>query len=291
MRVTFDTNTLADVVSPTTSQRPTGAADGATVRAAIESGVVQGFFCEALIILEGIKHADRSTVFGSPEANTHYQHGVAPDGNGVTVINICVAQPARRPLDQRQADRFLAAFGLGMKLLAATRIGMTRVDDPDGSHYVAEPDKGQPGRPSLGSELEKAAQMAKRASTRARDERLVFDRSSRLVVPGPKKIDKCFLIFGKTCYIAILLFDIDALNRVSSSSSTVLTAFSRSRARSFAAHGGGKKKLEPSVARACSRPRRGRLAKRRAARESRAPLRQAQERPATDQRKVAKNGA
>jgi hypothetical protein len=146
MRVTFDTNTLADVVSPATSQRPTGAADGATVRAAIQAGAVRGFFCEALIILEGIKNADRSAVFGSTEANTHYQHGVAPDGNGVTMINIRVEQPDRRPLDQRQADRFLAAFGLGMKLLGATRIGMVRVDDPDGSRYVAEPDEVQLGR-------------------------------------------------------------------------------------------------------------------------------------------------
>ncbi len=146
MRVTFDTNTLADVVSPATSQRPTGAADGAIVRAAIQAGAVRGFFCEALVILEGIKNADRRAVFGSTEANTHYQHGVAPDGNGVTTINIRVEQPARRPLDQRQADRFLAAFGLGMKLLAATRVGMTRVDDPDGSRYVAEPDEGQLGR-------------------------------------------------------------------------------------------------------------------------------------------------
>jgi hypothetical protein len=146
LTVTFDTNTLADVVSPATSQRPTGAADGTTVQSAIEAGAVHGFFCEALIILEGIKKADRSAVFGSTTPDTHYQHGVAPDGNGVTMINIYVEQPDRRALDQRQADRFLAAFGLGMKLLGATRIGMPRVDDPDGGRYVAEPDEVQLGR-------------------------------------------------------------------------------------------------------------------------------------------------
>jgi hypothetical protein len=146
MRITFDTNTWADVVSPSTSQRPTGAADGATVRAAIQAGALQGFFCEALIILEGIKNADRSDVFGSTTLNTQYQHDIAPDGNGVTFINIRPDQPARRPLDQRQADRFFAAFGLGMKLLGATRIGMARVDDPDSCRYVAEPDEAQLGR-------------------------------------------------------------------------------------------------------------------------------------------------
>ena len=53
MRVTFDTNTLVDVVSPTTSQRPSGAADGATVRAAIEAGAVQGFFARPWSSLKG----------------------------------------------------------------------------------------------------------------------------------------------------------------------------------------------------------------------------------------------
>jgi hypothetical protein len=146
MQVTFDTNTLADVVSPATSQRPTGAVDGVAVRTAIQAGTVQGFFCETLITLEGIKNADRSAVFGSTTVNTNYQHGVAPDGNGVTHINMRPEQPARQPLDQRQADRCLAAFGLGMKLLGAPRVGMVRVDDPDGSRYVAEHDEVQLGQ-------------------------------------------------------------------------------------------------------------------------------------------------
>jgi hypothetical protein len=55
-------------------------------------------------------------------------------------------QTSRQPLDQRQADRFLAAFQLGMKLLGAPRVGMVRVDDPDGSRYVAEPGEDQIGR-------------------------------------------------------------------------------------------------------------------------------------------------
>jgi hypothetical protein len=146
MQVTFDTNTLADVVSPETSQRRTGPADGATVRVAIQTGAIQGFFCETLITLEGIKNADRSAVFGSTAINTNYEHGVAPDRNGVTHITMLADQPARQPLDHRQANRCVAAFGLGMKLLGAPRIGMVRVDDPDDSRYVAEPDESQLGR-------------------------------------------------------------------------------------------------------------------------------------------------
>ena len=82
IRVTFDTNPLADVVAPVTSQRLNGAADGAKVRSTIRAGTIQGFFCETMITLEGIKNVDRTIVFGSTTTNTHFQHGVAPDGNG-----------------------------------------------------------------------------------------------------------------------------------------------------------------------------------------------------------------
>jgi hypothetical protein len=55
-------------------------------------------------------------------------------------------QTNRQPLDQRQADRFLAAFQLGMKLLGAPHVGMVRVDDPDASRYVIEADEDQIGQ-------------------------------------------------------------------------------------------------------------------------------------------------
>src|SRR5271155_643227 len=105
MRVTFDTNALSDVITPETSQRSAlGVAGGKKVRAEVEAGHVQGFLCETLVTLEGIKNADRSTVFGSTAVDTAYQHGTAPDGNGVTYINMRAEQTARKPLDQRQAD-------------------------------------------------------------------------------------------------------------------------------------------------------------------------------------------
>jgi hypothetical protein len=142
VRVTFDTNALSDVIAPETSQRGAlGTASGKKVRAAIEADHVQGFFCETLITLEGVKNADRSAVFASTTVDTTNRHRTAPDGNGVTYMNMRVEQPARKPLDQRQADRFQAAFALGMKLLlGAPIVGMHH--DPEGMRYlVAEPDE------------------------------------------------------------------------------------------------------------------------------------------------------
>lgn len=146
MRVTFDTNTLADVVSPSTSQRADGEANGTKVRSALQAGVLQGYFCETVITLEGIKNADRSPVFGSTAINTTFRRGVAQDGNEIHYIDMQAEQSARRPLDQRQADRFLSAFALDMKLLGAPRTAMVRVDDPDNTRYVAEPDEEKLGQ-------------------------------------------------------------------------------------------------------------------------------------------------
>lgn len=150
MHVTFDTNTLADVVSPLTSQRPDGQANGIKVRSALQAGSLQGYFCETMITLEGIKNADRSPVFGSTTTNTTFRRGVAQDGNDIHYIDMRVEQSARQPLDQRQADRFGSAFALGMKLLGAPRTAMVRVDDPDNTRYVAEPDEEK-----LGQKLER----------------------------------------------------------------------------------------------------------------------------------------
>lgn len=143
MQVTFDTNVLADIVSPETSQRANGEMNGRIVRAAIQSGKIQGVFCEALITLEGIANKDRSAVFGSTAINTTIRPVTALDESRTTYIDLLVEQPARQALDQKQADRFLGAFELGMKLLGVPRIGKVSVDDPDGTRYLAESDTGK----------------------------------------------------------------------------------------------------------------------------------------------------
>jgi hypothetical protein len=63
LTVTFDTNTLAAVVSPEDAQLGNGPF-GATVRAAMQAGRVRGFFSETLVTVEGIKNTERSDVLG-----------------------------------------------------------------------------------------------------------------------------------------------------------------------------------------------------------------------------------
>ena len=118
LTVTFDTNTLASVISPETAQRETGTS-GAVVRAAIQAGDIQGFFSETLITLEGIENKDRPEILGKTRVVTETS---SPSKN---TINITVGvRHFRKPLHPRFSERVQGALALGMQpLRAAARIG------------------------------------------------------------------------------------------------------------------------------------------------------------------------
>jgi hypothetical protein len=113
LTVTFDTNTLASVVSPETAQRGTGAS-GAAVRSAIQAGRIQGFFSETLITLEGINGKDRADVLIQTRVVVESS---SPSQN---MLSFSVgSKHVRHPLDCRSFARIEAAVALGMCALMA----------------------------------------------------------------------------------------------------------------------------------------------------------------------------
>jgi hypothetical protein len=135
MRVTFDTNALNDVISPETSQRgANGTANGTKVRAAIEAGRVQGFFCETLVTLEGIRRRDRSDVLGS----TRLHSEITSTDRNTIAINISVLQD-RKPLDPEFTNKIQAAKALGLRALRSpARMGWIRINDEDGTFFAPD---------------------------------------------------------------------------------------------------------------------------------------------------------
>lgn len=135
MRVTFDTNALNDLISPETSQRGARRTDSGTkVRAAIEAGRVQGFFCETLVTLEGIENKDRSDVLGS----TRLQSQTTSTAPNTFTLNIGVLQD-RKPLHPEFTDMVQAAKKLGLRALRApARMGWIRIKDEDGTFFVPD---------------------------------------------------------------------------------------------------------------------------------------------------------
>lgn len=135
MKVTFDTNTFDKAVRPNRYPNDLDNAHFVRVHEAIRRGQIEGFICETMITLEGIKVDDRATVFGTSVLSSQ----IMPEKSGSPIrVNLKMEQPLRQPLHPKQAERITAALDLGLKLLGAPRVGMSRVVIPDSNPYAVE---------------------------------------------------------------------------------------------------------------------------------------------------------
>ena len=110
------------------------------VHDALARGAIKGFFCDTLVIIEGLQRNDRAAVLASTSLRTEIlPQTVDPDGIPAIPINLKVEQ--RRPsLHPEMAARVSAALGLGLRVLEFPRVGRLRIEDRDGTIYVSEPD-------------------------------------------------------------------------------------------------------------------------------------------------------
>jgi hypothetical protein len=124
LTITFDTNTLASVVSPETAQRDTGVS-GAAVRTAIKASQLLGFFSETLVTLEGVQKRDRVDVLGKTRVLS------GSSSNAKNQITLTVGfQHSRNEIDTRFSERVRSAVALGMRgLRAPARFGSFHAKD------------------------------------------------------------------------------------------------------------------------------------------------------------------
>jgi hypothetical protein len=135
LRVTFDTNTFDKVVRPAVYPKDPNNADFVAVHEALKRGDVLGFICETIITAEGIGRDQRASVFGSTELRRRTEE-VSGDTFEITLTS---EQSVRQPVHPKQAERFVAAFDLGFRLLMeGPRIGKLSVA---GDFYVSETDE------------------------------------------------------------------------------------------------------------------------------------------------------
>jgi hypothetical protein len=179
LTVTFDTNTLASVVSPSTAQRATGAS-GATIRAAIQAGLIQGFFCETLVTIEGISSKDRKDILGK----TRLISGASPRGRNGVSLTVGFRHAVRKPLDARFRARLSGALGLGMyALMAPARMGWRHVES-----NICPLFKPTGGDPELWSCMDKVNDMATRIACRGVGSAVAIElgKRSSQAAPNPK---------------------------------------------------------------------------------------------------------
>lgn len=135
LRVTFDTNAFDKVVRPSVYARDPNYADFTAVHDALKRGDLLGFISETIITYEGIGKDDRAPVFGTTDLRSRTEQ-LSDDTFQITLTP---EQTARKPVHAKQAERFVAAFDLGIQLLGAPRTGMPRVE---GNFYVPETQEG-----------------------------------------------------------------------------------------------------------------------------------------------------
>jgi hypothetical protein len=131
MRVTFDSNVYDKAVRLATYSKDPAFREMIVIHQALKERRIQGFICDTTMTLEGIGTDDRATVFGG----THARSSVAQTAEDTFTITSTTEQPDRRPVHPKQAERLIEAFRLGIRLLGAPRIGMSRAEE---QFYVIE---------------------------------------------------------------------------------------------------------------------------------------------------------
>jgi hypothetical protein len=131
LTVTFDTNAFDKAVRPAVYASDPAHEDFLVVHEALKQGRIQGFLADTVITLEGITNDQRAKVFG----NTATRSSLAQASDDTFTLTITPVQADRLPLHPKQAERFIAAVDLGIRLLGAPRIGMPRAEE---QYYAGE---------------------------------------------------------------------------------------------------------------------------------------------------------
>lgn len=138
LSVTFDTNTLENVLDPERDQAREFRDDYLQIRQAIEKGQIRGFFSDTWITLEGIETKNRSPIFGS----RHLVTSSKSSDNSTDSMSIKITigtKMERSPLHAEHEAAKNASLTLGLKALKGPpRLGDNFFMKDERSNFYAE---------------------------------------------------------------------------------------------------------------------------------------------------------
>lgn len=152
LHVTFDTNVLDYACRPERYAKDPRQPELAKIHDALKDGRICGYYSVTLLTIEGILKRDRAAVYENTTITTTRAAPILtpnaelPDeilafaGNADLMthqINMVVDQPTRQDIHPEMRARITAAHELGLRALKdPPRVGMYRIDDPDGGFYL-----------------------------------------------------------------------------------------------------------------------------------------------------------
>ena len=153
MHITFDTNTFDKASRPAIYTKDSEYQGMVVVHEALECGNIQGFISDTAITLEGITNDRRAAVFASTQTHSAF----AQTSDDTFSITITPVQVDRLLIHPKQAERFIEAFRMGIRLLGAPRIGMPRAEE---QFYAVEDET------KLGERLNRFFELARKIEAR-----------------------------------------------------------------------------------------------------------------------------
>lgn len=123
MRVTFDTNVWQKVVVPSLASENSLYDAFTTVHEALRRKRIQGFICETVGTLEAVRRTGRKAYFTSIKPTVEVKT-TAQGGKALLTVNIGTDHDQHPGLPNVLRERLELAFGLGMRLMRAPRIGI-----------------------------------------------------------------------------------------------------------------------------------------------------------------------
>lgn len=142
MKITFDTNALSRVAQPDLFPKDASQPDFFKINAALKANSIAGAFSETVVTIEGMRRVDRAPVFAGTRLRPEYDPVFEDEhGNHVMTIKLNVEQPERKPVPVKFGARVSAAITLGLKMMRAPRIALTRIEDPDKTLFIQDVDE------------------------------------------------------------------------------------------------------------------------------------------------------
>ena len=139
MRVTFDSNVYRRIVSPEKFPRDTRSADLTLIHESLKDGLMQGFLCESIVTLEGVRRADRGDYFSAVKLKVVFTEGESDDGSLRLTAAAGPHSQGHPGMPPKFGKWVNDALILGLRLMRAPRVSMRRPSEVSHAWFAPEP--------------------------------------------------------------------------------------------------------------------------------------------------------
>ena len=139
MRVTFDSNVYRPIVCPAKFPRDRRQADLLLIHESLKDGFLEGFLCESIVALEGVRGVDRGDYFSAATLKYVFTERESDDGSLKLTAAVGPPNQGHPGMPSKFGGWVQDALNLGLKLMRAPRVGMSRPAEVSDAWFAPGP--------------------------------------------------------------------------------------------------------------------------------------------------------